>query len=327
MKTKKIFGILLAIMLVFSVLPVGADEVFANTSEIRVILNGDEISFDQPPIIEYGRTLVPFRAIFEAMGADVDWNPETRTVTASRQGINIKLIIGSNILLRNGVEIELDVPARIASDRTLVPVRAIAESFNADVDWDYVTRTVYIEDLTYTGLSQEQIADIIREATEALQNSEWLSATFKTHYRGYTNIHARLTEYRTTDTVLHEEVVLPANTLARARDAVFPEISDLVNMLNQLPNEAIRNASVDNFDGRLSFSVHFQEEVIPENRQAWLPQHSFVFDVEERVLLTYFTSSLPVVWAEDGEWTAPAPPRNLTIEITFEYMRIAIPPM
>ena len=114
------------------------------SDNIMVTLNDSEISFDQPPIIVDGRTLVSLRAIFEAMGATVDWNQETQTVTSSKDGISISLTIGSNTMYKNGSPIELDVPAQVVNDRTLVPVRAIAEAYNAKVDWDNDTRTVII---------------------------------------------------------------------------------------------------------------------------------------------------------------------------------------
>jgi len=112
--------------------------------EISVLINGTATVFDQPPIIQDGRTLVPLRAIFEAMGAEVDWDQATQTITATRDDVTISLRIGSNILVRNSVDIELDIPAQIVGGRTLVPVRAIAESFGSDVVWDSVTRTVVI---------------------------------------------------------------------------------------------------------------------------------------------------------------------------------------
>ena len=116
------------------------------TKNIIVTLNGVVIAFDQPPIIENGRTLVPLRAIFEAMGADVDWNQSTQTVTAVRGEVTVSLTIGSNVLIKNGTNITLDVPAKIVNGRTLVPVRAIAESFGASVNWNANTRTVIITD-------------------------------------------------------------------------------------------------------------------------------------------------------------------------------------
>ena len=104
--------------------------------EISVFINGTRIEFDQPPIMESDRVLVPLRAIFEALGAEVDWEEVTSTVTAKKNGIEIILQIGSNILFRNGEEIELDVPPKIVNDRTLVPIRAVSEGLGARVEWD-----------------------------------------------------------------------------------------------------------------------------------------------------------------------------------------------
>jgi hypothetical protein len=111
---------------------------------IKVTLNGAEIDFDQPPIIENGRTLVPLRAIFEALGAKVDWSQSAQTVTATKGDVTVSLKIGSNILTKNGESITLDVPAQLLNGRTLVPARAVAEAFGAKVDWDGKTRTVII---------------------------------------------------------------------------------------------------------------------------------------------------------------------------------------
>jgi len=112
--------------------------------EIKVLVNGAAVTFDQPPIIENGRTLVPLRAIFEALGADVEWEHSTQTVTAVKDDITIVLKIGDAFLTKNGERIALDVPAKIVGGRTLVPARAVAESFGADVQWDQATRTVTI---------------------------------------------------------------------------------------------------------------------------------------------------------------------------------------
>ena len=116
----------------------------ASTDTISVTLNGTELSFDQPPIAVNGRTLVPLRAIFESIGATVEWDQATQTVTSTKDDINISLTIDSNILYKNGSPIELDVPAQAINQRTLVPVRAISEAFGAEVEWDENTRTVVI---------------------------------------------------------------------------------------------------------------------------------------------------------------------------------------
>lgn len=120
------------------------------SEEILVRVNGTYVDFDQPPVIVNDRTLVPMRKIFETMGIEVTWIPETRTVIAKRNDISISLVIDTTIIHKTvGKEtnaITIDVPAQIVGDRTMVPARAIAESFLADVDWDGLTRTVIVLD-------------------------------------------------------------------------------------------------------------------------------------------------------------------------------------
>ncbi len=114
--------------------------------DIMVTVNHIPVVFDQPPTIVSDRTLVPLRAIFEAMGANVEWDAKTRTVSATRGEDKLSLVIGTNIINKNGEDIKIDVPAMIIGDRTMVPARAIAESLGASVDWNPHTRTVIIDD-------------------------------------------------------------------------------------------------------------------------------------------------------------------------------------
>lgn len=115
--------------------------------DIRVIVNGDEVVFpDQKPAIVNDRTLVPLRAIFEALKAEVAWDDKTKTVTSKKGDISISLAINSDQLYQNGTPKTLDVPAQIMNGRTMVPVRAISEAFNCQVGWDQNTRTVTVEE-------------------------------------------------------------------------------------------------------------------------------------------------------------------------------------
>lgn len=113
-------------------------------STISVKINGNYVQFDQPPVLENGRTLVPLRAIFEALGANVQWDGNTQTVTATKDGTKITLQIGSTRMYVNGNIKTLDVPAKLINSRTLVPVRAISEAFGCKVDWIQDTQTVVI---------------------------------------------------------------------------------------------------------------------------------------------------------------------------------------
>ncbi len=113
---------------------------------ILVNYNGNNITFDQQPIIENGRTLVPLRAIFEALGATVSWDDASRSVTATKDSTTMTLTINSNLMYLNGKEIKLDVPAKLVNNRTLVPVRVISESFGYKVNWDEKNLKVSIVD-------------------------------------------------------------------------------------------------------------------------------------------------------------------------------------
>lgn len=106
------------------------------TPVISVDVYGVPVEFDQPPVLKDGRTLVPVRAISEALGALVDWDEPTQTVTATLGDTVVKLVINSNQILVNGEVVEIDVPAEIINSRTLIPVRALSEAFGCNVQWD-----------------------------------------------------------------------------------------------------------------------------------------------------------------------------------------------
>ncbi len=115
------------------------------SNEISVYVDGIKLEFDQKPIIENSRVLVPMRAIFEALGARIEWFPKTENILAYNKDKEITLKVGSANMFINGTEtIVLDVPAKIVGSRTLVPLRAVSEVFDADVQWDNATRTVTV---------------------------------------------------------------------------------------------------------------------------------------------------------------------------------------
>ncbi len=91
------------------------------------------------------RILVPARAVFEALGASVNWNEITHTVTAVYDNDIISLKIDSDQMTVNNQIKTLDVPAMVINDRTLVPARAVSEAFGCSVKWDEVYSTVIIE--------------------------------------------------------------------------------------------------------------------------------------------------------------------------------------
>lgn len=112
--------------------------------DARVTINGQDINFDVPPAMKSGRTLVPLRAIFEAMGAAVAWDGATQTISAVKDDKSINLTVNSTIAKNGDEELQLDVPATMYKDRTLVPLRFVGEAFGGEVTWDGATRSVSI---------------------------------------------------------------------------------------------------------------------------------------------------------------------------------------
>ena len=91
---------------------------------------------DQQPIIADGRTLVPLRAVMEALGFEVEWEPTQNRVNLEKPGFDISLTIGSRIMVVNGNNVSLDVSAQLINNRTMVPLRAISEATGMEVRWD-----------------------------------------------------------------------------------------------------------------------------------------------------------------------------------------------
>ena len=135
---RRILSIFLLMLMLFH--PVNASAY----SPITVMVNSEQIEFDTAPINRQGRVLVPVRAIFEALGADVSWNPATETVTSALNGTTISLTIDNIVMTVNGKTVLLDVSPVIIEERTLVPVRAVSEAFDADVYWNEKNNCVEI---------------------------------------------------------------------------------------------------------------------------------------------------------------------------------------
>ncbi len=116
----------------------------ADASAVKVYVDGRQLAFDVPPMIENGRTLVPMRVIFEALGAEVFWDGPTQTVSAFKGDTGIAIQIGNPYANVNNSAIALDVPPKIVNGRTLVPLRFVSEALGCSVNWNGTTRTVSI---------------------------------------------------------------------------------------------------------------------------------------------------------------------------------------
>ncbi len=110
---------------------------------ITVTVNGQTVAFpDQKPIIRDDRTLVPIRFIAESLGYEVDWDPKENIAVID--GGRIKLWIGTNRAELDGKAVTLDTSSILVNDRTMVPLRVVAETLDCTVDWLAKTNTVQI---------------------------------------------------------------------------------------------------------------------------------------------------------------------------------------
>ena len=159
-----------SILLVFILLVATSAQVLANqnstTDEISVYVNDTKISFDVSPIFVKSRTMVPIRGVFEALGAKVDWDNYTQTVTITR-GTEVRVQPGNRVAMVDNSPYIMDVPAVGIDGRILVPVRFIGEAIGANVDWVNKTKTVFINDI----VEQKEIGNILNGGKFAADNA------------------------------------------------------------------------------------------------------------------------------------------------------------
>ena len=113
--------------------PATGDVVVMSIGSHQIVINDKTATIDSEPIIKDNRTYVPFRALAEAFGAKVDYDDADRTVTATLNGTTVVMTIGSNTYTVNGATQTMDVAPFISGDRTMVPVRFVAEAFGIEV--------------------------------------------------------------------------------------------------------------------------------------------------------------------------------------------------
>lgn len=111
----------------------------------NVLFTKRNAKFDTPPVIKEGRTLIPVRAVSEALGAIVEYDDVEKFVTITKDGKIIKFSLAEGTVTVNEETVEIDVPAEIMNNRTMVPLRFIAEQLELSVEWDQETQTINID--------------------------------------------------------------------------------------------------------------------------------------------------------------------------------------
>ena len=113
---------------------------------IDIRVNGKYVDSDVDPYIKNDRTMVPVRAIAEALGAQVAYDDAAKTATISRNGDEVKITMYADSAFVNGDEIALDAAAETVNSRIFVPVRFVSEGLKCSVNWNAETKSVIITD-------------------------------------------------------------------------------------------------------------------------------------------------------------------------------------
>lgn len=177
----KKFLFLFVIVLSLSAVCAWADD------EIKININNTAIESDVPPQIIDGRTMVPVRAIFEGVGANVEWNAEDRKITGILGPVNVVMTIDSTTAYVNGSPVEMDCLPVIIDGITLAPARYVAESFGCQVEWNGESREVNIStpvvQLGETATQTEITTEKATETTTAAETTTHPMNNYDTFYK------------------------------------------------------------------------------------------------------------------------------------------------
>ena len=135
---KKLVALIIVVVTVFSA-------VASFAADVKVVVNGEDVTFDREPMIENGVVLVPYRFVAEKLGAKINWHHETKTVFAEYEGKIITAQIGNNLVFVNAGMFSVENAPSINKDRTMVPLDVFINGYGADVAWDSEASVVTIK--------------------------------------------------------------------------------------------------------------------------------------------------------------------------------------
>lgn len=114
--------------------------------EVKIEIDGKAmVPKDMPAVIIDGRTMLPMRQIAQELGCEVNWNEAAKQIYVMRGSDIIVFAVDSKTGYENGQEFTMDVPATIVNDRTMLPVRALADALHLNIKWDDPNRIVSIQ--------------------------------------------------------------------------------------------------------------------------------------------------------------------------------------
>lgn len=142
-------------LFILSILLLGLMNAGTKAASLNLIIDGNNVTKSASPIVKNRRTLVPLRFIGEALGKEVLWNNDEKSVTVSDENASFKLYIDSKIIDNSDGTLKFtDVAPCIVNRKTYLPLRAIAELMNIGVGYDKASSTVTIDSSTYNPVEE-----------------------------------------------------------------------------------------------------------------------------------------------------------------------------
>lgn len=142
-------------LFILSILLLGLMNAGTKAASLNLIIDGNNVTKSASPIVKNRRTLVPLRFIGEALGKEVIWNNDEKSVTVSDENASFKLYIDSKIIDNSDGTLKFtDVAPCIVNRKTYLPLRAIAELMNIGVGYDKASSTVTIDSSTYNPVEE-----------------------------------------------------------------------------------------------------------------------------------------------------------------------------
>lgn len=205
----------------------------AARSGIAVMVNNKYISFpDAQPELSSGRTMLPIRALMEALGASVDYVSEGNTVTAKLNGVTFNFTVGESeiTVIEDNISrvVQMDCNTYIKDDRTYVPVRFFSEAAGYDVLWDPDFQTAVIFDREEVTAKLNESFTVINKLL--VMNSRDPSLTYKT----VADISAAITSFSTLDGNLTAQTSMKATIISNGQAQNLTLSCDLGSLLSLL---------------------------------------------------------------------------------------------
>lgn len=120
----------------YTILKIGEKSIFSNSVSNEI---------DVAPYIVDGTVMVPLRAIFEALGAVISWDADTRTIFAVKGNAVVVMQVGQDVMFVNGDKVEIEYPSIIVDSRTMIPLSAVSAAFECNVSYDAETGSITLE--------------------------------------------------------------------------------------------------------------------------------------------------------------------------------------